>query len=72
MQTTNIYLDGVGFTLAHVLSFEHEKDFIDYSKEQVYLHLSKEQQHRNLKSVYQIAKKMAKSGKENQSQNVTG
>jgi hypothetical protein len=56
-----INLDGVSFTLAHVLSFENEKYFIDFSKEQVYLHLTPDQQKKNLKAVFQIAKKMAKA-----------
>ena len=65
MLPETIKMDGVGFTLAHILSFEREEDFINFSKQQVYQHLPGDQALKNLKTVYKIAKQLAKKQKSN-------
>jgi hypothetical protein len=61
MDTRTIKLNGVSFSLTYVLSFESEKHFIDDGVNNHYSSFSVEDKKKNLKSVYQIAKKMAKA-----------
>lgn len=56
-----IQLGGVSYLLAHILSFETEKDFVEYFDIRLYQDLPEVSRIKNLKSVYQIAKKMAKA-----------
>lgn len=61
MLPETIKMDGVGFTVSHILSFDKEEDFIITSKEQVYQHLPVDQATKNLKTVYRSAWKLKKS-----------
>ena len=56
-----IQLGGVSYLLTHILSFETEKDFVEFFDVRLYQDLPEASRKKNLKSVYQIAKKMAKA-----------
>jgi hypothetical protein len=61
-----IQLGGVSYMLTHILSFESEKEFVDYFDVRLYQDLSASSRKKNLKSVYKIAKKMEKAQEKNE------